>query len=277
MAEIALTGASAGIGAAAAIRLTELGHSVTAIGRSSRKLRAVHEQMVASATVPDLVPEPIAADFASLTEVRRLAAELLERRPRIDVLVNNAGIEPPRRSLSSDGFELTFAVNHLAPFLLTCLLADRLGEARGRVITTASSNHEDGYLDFSDPQLERSWSKELSYGRSKLANILFTLELRRRTGLATSSFHPGSIRTDLNRDIPLRFLLRPYELLAFKAPSKGAETLVWLATSEEGQAPRALYYADCTPAEATEAAEDADLAAKLWRLSEVLTGVGAAR
>ncbi|MEU5984949.1 SDR family NAD(P)-dependent oxidoreductase [Streptomyces sp. NPDC047434] len=267
-----ITGASSGIGAAAALQLTRSGERVLITGRSPEKLRSVHGALLAAAPDGTTVPEPIAADLSSLAGVRDLAQQILDRFPRVDVLVNNAAVQPSKRHVSADGFELGLAVNHLAPFLLTNLLAASIQAASGRVITTASSSHVKGSLDLADPQLTRGWSGVQSYGRSKLANILFTAELQRRTPLPASCFHPGAIRTDINRDSPFVRFVKPFERFVLKPPEQGADTLAWLATSAEGGAPSAVYYADRAPADSSPAARDAGLAAHLWDLSMDLTG-----
>lgn len=273
MGTIVLTGASSGIGAAAAVELTRQGHEVLATGRSSERLAAVHRRMLSVAPLGLDVPDPVTADLSSLQEVRRLGVLILNRCERLDVLVNNAGVQPNCRQLSEDGLELTLAVNHLAPFLLTNILVERLRSCGGRVVTTSSSSHAKATLDLSDVQLERGWTSQLAYGRSKLANILFTIELRRRTGLPASSFHPGSVRTDLNRDSPFVRVVRPFERIVFATPKKGAQTLIWLTTGAEGAAPRAVYYAKGKPAAASQAATDRDSAARLWNASVELVGL----
>jgi NAD(P)-dependent dehydrogenase (short-subunit alcohol dehydrogenase family) len=269
---IVLTGASAGIGAAAAVELTRQGHQVLATGKSPAKLAAVHERMRTAAPPGLTVPPAIPADLADLGEVRLLTEIVLDRHPRLDVLVNNAGIQPNRHLVSPDGFELAFTVNHLAPFLLTTLLAERIRASGGRVVTTSSSNHAKGHLDFSDLQMERRWVASMAYDRSKLANILFTKELRRRTGIAASSFHPGTVTTDLNRDSSLARWLKPFERYVMAAPEKGADTLVWLATDPEGAAPSAPYYYKRKPHETSAEAQDERLAARLWDVSAELVG-----
>ena len=263
MATVVLTGASDGIGAAAAVMLTAQGHDVVATGRSVQKLQAVHKRMVAIAPDDLVVPAPLVADLGSLAEVRRLASEIGERVDRVDVLANNAGLTTGRREVSADGFELTLAVNHLAPFLLTRLLLEKLTASGGRVVTTSSAVHRLGRLDLDDLQLERRWWRLRSYGNSKLANILFTGELRRRTGIPASSFHPGAVNTELSRDSTLTRLVKRFGRY-MRSPEQGADTLVWLATMPEGQAPSALYYADRKPARTSSAARDHDLAARLW-------------
>jgi NAD(P)-dependent dehydrogenase (short-subunit alcohol dehydrogenase family) len=200
VAVIVVTGASAGIGAAAAVELTRQSHEVLATGRSPSKLDAVHERMKAAAPPELAVPEPVAADLSSLDEVRRLADTVQTQFPRVDVLANNAGMQTRRREVSPDGYEMVFAVNHLAPFLLTNLLVEALGSSDGRVVTTSSGVHRVGKIDFDDLQFEHSWRGFQAYGRSKLANIWFTRELEPRTGLPASCYHPGGVNTDLSRD-----------------------------------------------------------------------------
>ncbi len=270
-ATVVLTGASAGIGAAAAIELSRRGCSVLAVGRSAPKLAAVHRRMEAAAPPGLDVPEPVPADFASLAGVRVLADVLLERCPRIDVLANNAGLILPRREVSADGFEMIFAVNHLAPFLLTNLLVERLTASGGRVVTTSSDAHKGGSIHEDDLQLQR-WGRWKAYCQSKLANILFTSELARRTSLPATSYHPGLVRTDFGRGSVLALaskIVRPL----YRTPEQGAETLVWLATDPEGAAPTAAYYVDCKPGRPTAAARDADVARRLWETSAALVGL----
>lgn len=269
VAAIVLTGASAGIGAAASVMLTAQGHEVLATGRSAEKLAAVHLHMLDMAPDGLVVPEPIVADLAAMTDVVALAAQVLDRCDRIDVLANNAGLTTGSRQLSPDGFELTFAVNHLAPFLLTKLLIGRLGTSDGRVVTTSSAVHRVGRLDLDDLQIEHGWRRMRSYGSSKLANILFTTELRRRTGLPATCFHPGGVDTDLSRDSPFTRVFKRFGRF-MRTPEQGADTLVWLAVSGEGADPSAAYYADRRPARTSAAATDDALAARLWERSEEL-------
>lgn len=270
-----ITGASAGIGAAAALELTRQGHEVLVVGRSPVKTVEVHRRLLAAAPPGLDVPEPVCVDLASMTEVRGLADHILGTFPVVDTLANNAGIQPTRRQESPDGFELGFAVNHLAPFLLTHLLLDRVRDSGGRVITTSSSTHPKGQLDLSNLAMRTDWSTMASYSRSKLANILFTRELRRRTGVAASSFHPGDISTDLNRDARFVRIIKPFERFVFTTPDKGADTLVWLATDPEGANPRADYYVDRKPAPTSAAAQDDELASRLWEMSAKMLGIPA--
>jgi NAD(P)-dependent dehydrogenase (short-subunit alcohol dehydrogenase family) len=242
---------------------------VVPVGRDRRRLEQVAAQVGG---------EPLQADFASLAQVRRLAGELLERHPRIDVLVNNAGLVTPRRELTEDGYEKTFAVNHLAPFLLTNLLLERLrASAPARVVTTSSGAHGGGRLDFDDLQGERSWSMMRAYGTSKLANILFTRGLAMRVDAAevtANCLHPGVINTKLGRGAGrlagLAWTLgRPF----FGSPRRGAATIVYLATSEEGGEVTGGYYENSRPVGTSAAAADIELTDRLWRESERLVGL----
>lgn len=276
MAKILITGASSGIGAAAAVELTRQRHHVVATGRSPSRLGEVHQRMREAARSvhgDEDVPSPIPADLSDLDEVRQLASTIISEHPSLDVLVNNAGVQPHHRYTTKEGHELTLAVNHLAPMLLSCLLADLLASRNGRIVTTSSSSHTKGSFDFDDLQLKKGWNPGLAYGRSKLANILFTIEVGRRIGLPASSFHPGVITTEINRDSRWNSLFKPVEKLVMASPRTGADTLIWLATSDEGAAPRSAYYYRRKPERTSDQARDLDLAARLWEASAHLIGV----
>jgi retinol dehydrogenase 14 len=266
---VVVTGASSGIGAAGAVHLARLGATVVPVGRDERRLAKV---------AAEVGGEGLRADFASLEAVRQLADELLARHERIDVLVNNAGLIAGRRRLSADGFELTFAVNHLAPFLLTNLLLDRLrASAPARVVTTSSVAHHGGLIDLDDLQGERRWSSMGAYSNSKLANILFTRELARRLeggGVVANCFHPGVIRTRLTRRAnPLLNLGARVAAPFLGSPKSGAETLVWLASSPEAAEVSGGYFEDRRPGRASAQSQDDALAAALWDRSAELAGL----
>lgn len=274
MATILITGASSGIGAAAAVELSRQGHHVVATGRSPSRLAEVYQQMrEAARSVDGAVPSPIPADLSDLDEVRRLAATILSEHPSLDVLVNNAGLQPHHRRTTEEGHELTLAVNHLAPMLLSCLLADLLISRNGRIVTTSSSSHTKGSFDFDNLHLKKGWNPGLAYGRSKLANILFTVEVRRRIGLPASSFHPGVITTEINRESRWNNLFKPLEKIVMSSPRVGADTMIWLATEDEGAEPRSIYYYRRNPERISDPARDPDLAARLWEESARLIGV----
>ncbi|MET0894993.1 MAG: SDR family NAD(P)-dependent oxidoreductase [Acidimicrobiia bacterium] len=273
MGTIVLTGASDGIGAAAAVELTKLGHTVVATGRSQQKLDAVRARMVAAAPADVSVPEPIALDLAAQANVRRLAEMVLERCPQVDVLANNAGMHTRKRETSPDGFELVLAVNHLAPFLLTNLLLERVQSSGGRVVTTSSGAHRSASIDFDDLQREKKFRSLSAYGGSKLANIWFTSELARRTNVPATCLHPGLVKTELGRGTPMSTALKPVLGPFMRTPEAGADTLVWLCTDDEGAHPHAVYYANRKPAKLSARAKDVDAARRFWDVSAELVGI----
>ena len=270
---IVITGASDGIGAAAARRLTADGNTVVLVGRSPEKTAAVADELGLKYHV---------ADFAELDQVRRLADELLTEHPTIDVLANNAGGIMGHRQETVDGFELTFQVNHLAPFLLTNLLLPTLVESRAKVIQTSSiAARLFGHLDLDDLGLERGYSPDRAYGNAKLANILFTRELDTRygdQGIAAAAFHPGVVGTNFASDTthPMRFLYQtPVVRNLFTiSPQRGARGLVWLAQNEpRTRWPTGEYFQHNRVARSNPQARDAELARGLWDRSAGLLGL----
>jgi retinol dehydrogenase 12 len=269
---VVLTGATRGIGRAAAIELARQGAEVALVGRDEARVRAVAQEAreAGEADVHEHV-----ADMTSMSEVRRLGDELYESYEQIDVLANNAGALFGSRKVTDEGFERTFALNHLAPFLLTHLLRDRL--RGGRVVTTASDAHRSGRLDLDDLQAERSYSAMRVYGTTKLCNILFTRELARRAPeLHANCFHPGTVRTGFGKNENgiwkvLVTIASPF----MRPPERGARSLVWLALSQEGGELDGKYIEDEKVAEPSRAAQDDDLARALWERSAQLVGVSA--
>jgi NAD(P)-dependent dehydrogenase (short-subunit alcohol dehydrogenase family) len=272
---IVITGASDGIGAAAARRLHADGHRVLLVGRSPAKTAALARE---------LGTDHLLADFARLDQVRRLAAELDRACPRIDVLCNNAGGIFGERAKTADGFEKTFQVNHLAPFLLTRLLLEKLIASRAAVIQTASVGARlVGHLDLEDIEHERDFNPQLAYGTTKLENILFTTELQRRyggEGIAAVAFHPGTVATGFASESEsyLRHLYGSRLGRLFMAgPEKGAEQLVWLAEGRPGEdwVPGAYYEKHRPAGRQNPQALDGELARLLWgRSEELLAGRG---
>ena len=266
-----ITGATSGIGLAAARDLASRGWRLLVVARSSERGEEACRAIGPTA-------EPLVADLASQAQVRALAGEVRRRTDRLDVLVNNAGLTVGDHQLTEDGVEMTFAVNHLAPFLLTVLLRELLvASAPARVVTVASAAHRGHRLDLA-ALARREWSTGWrAYGESKLANILFTRELARRlegTGVVATCLHPGVVRTGFARQGPLAirwfFKLAGLFLLS---PEQGAETLVHLATSEQGGRANGGYFVRCRQAQPTDAARDDRVATGLWELSERLTGL----
>jgi NAD(P)-dependent dehydrogenase (short-subunit alcohol dehydrogenase family) len=232
---------------------------------------------VAESTGNDSV-ELLLCDLSSQRQVRELAAEVLDRCGELHVLVNNAGLTLGERILTEDEIETTFAVNHLAPFLLTELLRERLvASAPARVVTVASDAHRGSKIDFDDPSGGRKFSAWGAYGQSKLANILFTTELAQRlegTGVTATCLHPGVVRTGFGRQGPafIRFFLKVGGFFLL-TPGRGADTGVWLASSSEVEGASGGYYAKRRMATLSRAASDPESARRLWRLSERLTGL----
>ncbi|MGK8502445.1 SDR family NAD(P)-dependent oxidoreductase [Nocardia asiatica] len=273
---VVVTGASSGIGAAAAQQLAARGATVAVVGRSPERTAEVAAKAGA---------QPFVADFARLDDVRKLADQLLDRYPRINVLANNAGGAWPERTVTDDGNELTFQVNHLAPFLLTNLLLERLTRSEARVVNTASMTYRMAKLDLDRVNAATgSFSQLGAYGTSKLANILFTRELARRTagtGITTAAFHPGAVATHVYDRAPFAlgwFIRSPLSRPFFIRPDKGAEPLVHLATTADGAAINGQYFHRFKlESPSNKQAIDADLARRLWTLSERATGLGTSR
>jgi NAD(P)-dependent dehydrogenase (short-subunit alcohol dehydrogenase family) len=269
---VVLTGATRGIGRAAATQLAQRGAEVVLVGREPERVEEVAKE--ARAAGGGGVHQHV-ADLLLMSEVRRLAEELRERHAHIDVLANNAGALFASRQVTSEGLERTFALNHLAPFLLTNLLLDRL--IGSRVVTTASDAHEGGRLDLRDLQSENSYSAMRVYGTTKLCNILFTRELAHRAPqLHANCFHPGTVRTGFGKNETgiwkvLTTLAGPF----FRSPERGARSLVWLALSGEAAALNGKYVQDEKVATPSAQAQDDELARELWERSAELVGLGA--
>ena len=273
-----VTGATSGIGKAAATALARLGATVVLVGRDRGRTEAAAAEIAPVSASP---PRTEVADLASLEQVRGLAGRL-DGLERIDVLINNAGLVLGERRITPDGLEHVFALNHLAPFLLTSLLLPKLtASAPARVVTVTSDAHSAARLDLSDPNLEHGWDSWRSYANSKLANILFTRELARRldgTGVTANCAHPGVVRTGFGRESrPLLkvgiTIARPFML----SPERGADTIVYLASSPDVAGQTGGYYVKRQRREPSAAARDDAAARELWELSEKLTGLAPAR
>ncbi len=270
---VLLTGATRGIGQAAALELARQGAELALVGRNSERVADVARQARAAgggAAVHEHV-----ADLTLMAEVRGLAAEAMERYEHIDVLANNAGALFATRKETSEGLERTFALNHLAPFLLSNLLLERL--QGGRVVTTASDAHQSGRLDLDDLQSEHGYSAMRVYGTSKLCNILFTRELARRVPeLHANCFHPGVVRTGFGKNEGGIWKLAttlggPF----FRSPERGARSLVWLALSREAALLDGEYVEDEKVRAPSAQAQDPELAAQLWERSAQLVSLAA--
>jgi NAD(P)-dependent dehydrogenase (short-subunit alcohol dehydrogenase family) len=270
---IVITGASDGIGAAAARRLHANGHTVVVVGRSPDNTRAVAGRLGIDSYV---------ADFKRLDEVVDLASKLNAAHPRIDVLANNAGGMFGAQTRTPDGFEQTFQINHLAPFLLTHLLLDKLIASKASVIQTSSTVRFARTIDLDDLNHDRHFDPVHAYGAAKLENILFTSELHRRyhaRGISTASFYPGNVVTNFGAQTEkpiirfVRFIAtKPITRGLFSTPEQGADQIVWLAEGAPGSdwQSGAYYYKRKASTPANPQALDADLARGLWERSEAM-------
>ena len=273
-----VTGATSGVGKAAALDLSRQGATAVLVARDrSRGETALREVRAMSPTGEG---ELLLADLSSQRSIRELATEIRARYPALHVLVNNAGGMWHRREVTADGLERTFATNHLAYFLLTNLLLDRLrAGAPSRIVNVSSDAHFRTTLDFDDLQGERRYDWWLAYKRSKLANVLFTSALADRlagTGVTTNALHPGMVNTGIARQGSALFRLgfrigAPFML----TPARGAETIVYLASSPQVDGVSGRYFEKCRRKEPSAAARDPDARRRLWELSAELTGLGA--
>ena len=273
---VLITGSTGGIGKATAIGLAGMGTRVAITGRDHDRVQAAVAEIRDTTGNPDV--DGFVADLSSQAEVRRLAAAILEVYPRLDVLVNNVGGFWATRHVTADRLERTFAVNHLAGFLLTNLLLDRLrASAPSRVVTVSSAAHAMGSIDFDDLQGERGYSGQTAYNQSKLANVLFTYELARRlagSGVTANALHPGVVDTGFGAEDPSRIyrylvpLVRPF----MKTPERGAATSIYLASSPEVAGISGRYFVDRKARTSSKASHDDDAAARLWRVSAGLVG-----
>jgi retinol dehydrogenase 14 len=275
---VLVTGATSGIGRATALGLATMGAHVAITGRDrGRTESAAREISPAGGTNVEV----FVADLSSQGQVRRLASEVLERLPRIHVLVNNVGGYWSTRHVTTDGLERTFALNHLAPFLLTNLLLDRLEQsAPARVVTVASNAHVTGRIDFDDLQGMRSYSGGRAYSQSKLANVLFSYQLARRlrgSAVTANALHPGLVRTSFGAEDPARIqrLLVPLLRPIMKSPAQGAATSIHLASAPELEQVSGRYFANRRLTRSSTQSYDQAAGARLWEASADLVGLTA--
>ena len=272
-----MTGATSGIGLEASVRLAAMGASVAIVARNSEKgARAVADITARSRSSRVSL---FTCDMSSMVAVRELARSIRAAHARLDVLVNNAGSVSPARQTTVDGIELTFAVNHLAPFLLTNLLLGLLQRSTpSRIVNVASEAHRSGTIDFDNLQFERGgYAGVRAYNRSKLANILFTNELARRlagTNVTANSLHPGVVATNIwsHASWYLQPIIVPLRLF-MTSPQRGGETIVYLASSREVEGKSGGYYVKNRLAQTAAAAADPAVASRLWDVSAQLVGL----
>jgi NAD(P)-dependent dehydrogenase (short-subunit alcohol dehydrogenase family) len=276
---VLVTGATSGIGKATAVRLAEMGAHLAITGRNRERTDAAADDIRAAGGGQ---VDVFVADLSSQAEVRRLAEEVLERLPRIDVLVNNVGGYWNNRHITPDGLEHTFALNHLAPFLLTNLLLERLEQSGpARVVTVSSNAQAMGRIDFDDLQGEHSYSGSTAYDQSKLANVLFTYELARKLAespVTANALHPGVVRTSFGGEDPGRAqqLFVPFMKPFMKSPKQGAETSIYVSSSADLDGKTGLFFANSKRKNSSKRSYDTAVAARLWQVSTDLAGLGAA-
>ena len=273
---VVITGATSGIGQVAAERLAGMGAHMVLVARDKARGEAALVRLRERA--PGAAHSIHYADLSRLAEMKRVAAEIAAAEPRIDVLINNAGALFGSRHVTEDGLELTFALNHMAYFVLTHGLRERLlASAPARVVNTASNAHRRARLDFDDLQSAHGYSGFKAYGRSKLANILFTRELARRlagAGVTANCLHPGFVATRFGDQTGglLSYVVRIAKIFAISA-EEGAETLVYLASAPEVANVSGAYFYKCRPATPTQEAQDDAAAQRLWIESAKLAGL----
>ncbi len=270
-----VTGATSGIGAVTARELARLGATMVLVGRNQAKAEATAAKIMAE--TGNRAVEILLADLSSQADIHRIAEEFQQRHKQLHVLVNNAGAVYEERQESVDGVELTFALNHLSYFLLTNLLLDILKQSGpARIVNVSSEAHRGVRINFDDLQARRRYRGFQVYGQSKLANILFTIELARRlggSGVTTNALHPGVVATGFglnNRGwigIAFGVLLRPF----IRTPERGAETSIYLAAAPEVAGVTGRYFANKRPARPSAAARDLGTAQRLWQISTELT------
>ena len=271
---VLVTGGTNGIGLVTARELARMGAQVTIVSRNAEKCAKVAEAIRTKTGNP---VDIIAADLSTLVGINEAAAAFKHRHTHLQVLVNNAGALFFRRELTSDGYERTFALNHLNYFLLTILLLDLLkASAPARIVNVSSGAHLKASIDFDNLQGEESYQMMKAYGQSKLANVLFTYELARRlkgSGVTVNALHPGTVATGFARNNGLLFNLGTKVAgLFFRKPAQGAQTSIYLASSPEVEGVTGKYFFDCQAVESSPLSHDQALAERLWQVSLKLTG-----
>ncbi|WP_207308682.1 SDR family oxidoreductase [Marinobacter caseinilyticus] len=275
---VLITGANSGIGFCAARDLAGKGARVVL---ACRRPEAADDAMAAIRVIhPHAQLDSVQLDVSSLESVRTAAAEILERFPTLDVLVNNAGVAKVRREESVDGFEMTLATNHLGPFLLTNLLLQAVKSPGGRIINVASVAHTMGKIHFDDLNLTKGYRVMRAYSQSKLANMLFTRALAKRldgAGVTVNALHPGAVNTNIwpgNRwyEKVVSSVIRLFTISA----DEGSRTTTWLASAPELEGETGGYYQDCKPQKTKSSARDDNAAEQLWAVSEKMVGLSAA-
>ncbi|MHA2049408.1 MAG: SDR family oxidoreductase [Promethearchaeota archaeon] len=269
-----ITGANSGIGKATALGLAKMNATVVMLCRNKDTGVIAKEEIINESGNKNI--DLLVCDLSSQEQIRKFAEEFKQKYQRLDVLINNAGVMAAKRNLCVDGFEMNFAVNHLAPFLLTNLLLDVLEKsAPSRIVNVSSAAHRMAKIDFDDLQCENKKHRLFKvYGNSKLAFMLFSYELSRRlegTGVTVNTVHPGMINTNLGREMSK--FNRAFGKLIFKSPEKGAETSIYLASSPEVEGITGKYYIKKQQRQSSEASYNLEDAKNLWEISAELTNL----
>jgi len=271
---VVITGATSGIGEVAAVRLAEQGARIVFTARD--KARADDTLAALRKAGPQAEHAVHMADLSRLAEMKRIGAELA-REPQIDVLINNAGALFNKRQETADGLEMTFALNHMAYFVVTNLLLSKL-KPGARIVTVASNAHRGAKLDFDDLQSRRSYTGFAVYSRSKLCNILFNRELARRlsgSGVTANALHPGFVATRFGNDSGglMRAVLKVAKPIGAISPEEGAQTIIYLASAPEVAGVSGQYFYECRPATPTAEARNDEDAKRLWEMSQQIAGL----
>jgi NAD(P)-dependent dehydrogenase (short-subunit alcohol dehydrogenase family) len=276
---VVITGATSGIGEVAATQLAEAGARIVLTARDSTRADTTIDRL--RTVGPNVEHLTVIGDLSQLSQAKRVALEIAAAVPTIDVLINNAGAIFPQRHDTVDGLEMTFALNHMAPFIITNALLDNLKRsASGRIITTSSDAHRFGNVDFDDLQTSKSaYTTFRAYSASKLCNLLFTRQLADRlqgTKVTANALHPGFVKS---RFYDVEFgaleILRPLINLLAVSPQQGAETLVYLAASPDLEDVSGKYFAKCRSVRPSRKADDSPNAARLWAISDQIARDGA--
>ncbi len=274
-----ITGANSGVGKATALGLAKLGATVVLVSRD--RARGEQAQSEISEQSGNQHIDLMIADLSSQQSIRQLAEEFKQRYSHLHVLINNAGVFQLRKRMTVDGLDMVFAVNQLAPFLLTNLLLDVIkASAPARIVNVSSDSHEANYLKLDDLQSEKHYRPMRAYGQSKLALVLFTYELARRlegTGVTANCLHPGFVSTNIaQRGLPpiVRLLAKPIFLFGI-SPEEGAKTSLYLASSPEVEGVTGKYFVKSVPRQSALLTHDVSLQHKLWQVCEVMTGLTA--
>lgn len=272
---VVITGSTSGLGKQSAKEIAQMGASVALVGRNKEKLEQTIEEI--KIQFPDAKLDIFVCDQSLMSQVRELARQLLAKYPKIDVLMNNAGISCQKLFITDEGLERVFTTNHLSSFLLTNLLLERLIQSKARVVNVSSSMHKHVSLDFDNLQSVRGYNWDNSYSRSKLMNLMFTFELARRCQgktITVNAIHPGLVKTGIARnDTPmLKFGKAMADLFAIPV-EKGAMTQIYVATSPQVEGVTGKYFSRCKIDQPSKAAQNQDDWARLWEMSAKLCGL----